>query len=58
MAHKRSYSAKDVELALLRVVYDTKQYRAVRHQEEPDFVLPMERNWVRCGNHRDLRIRI
>ncbi|MGB8211473.1 MAG: hypothetical protein WCF69_28525 [Mycobacterium sp.] len=39
MAHKRSYSAKDVELALLRVVYDTKHYRAVRHQEEPDFVL-------------------
>jgi hypothetical protein len=39
MAERRSYKPKDVELALLRVVYDTTKYGTVRHQDKPDFVL-------------------
>ncbi|WP_156772254.1 hypothetical protein [Mycobacterium sp. 1245805.9] len=49
MATKRAYTAKDVERALLRVVYDTKQYSAVRHQEEPDFVLSPNGNGTGFG---------
>jgi hypothetical protein len=39
VARRRSYTNKDVELAVLRTVYDVTKYDTVRHQDRPDFVL-------------------
>lgn len=39
MAERRRYTARDVELALLRTVYDVETFATVKQRERPDFAL-------------------